>query len=126
MDRYTAEVSRIDDLTHDVRTIELRLIEPSTITFKAGQFVSFEVPKAGAPRPVTRPYSIASPPGRTDRILLLLNLVPGGLGPRTCLGCAKVTARSSPERPELFICETTRRKICCLWQPEPGSHRCGA
>lgn len=47
MDRYTAEVSRIDDLTHDVRTIELRLIEPSTITFKAGQFVSFEVPKAG-------------------------------------------------------------------------------
>ncbi|MBX3236441.1 MAG: hypothetical protein KF814_09830 [Nitrospiraceae bacterium] len=80
MDRYTAEVSRIDDLTHDVRTIELRLIEPSTITFKAGQFVSFEVPKAGAPRPVTRPYSIASPPGRTDRILLLLNLVPGGPG----------------------------------------------
>ena len=67
MDRYTAEVARIDNLTQDVRAIELRLIEPATITFKAGQFVSFEVPKPGLPRPVTRPYSIASPPGRTDR-----------------------------------------------------------
>ena len=80
MDTFTAEVSRIQDLTHDVRAIELRLLEPDSMTFKAGQFVSFEVPKVGQPRPVTRPYSIASPPGQRDRILLVLNLVQGGPG----------------------------------------------
>ena len=80
MHTFSAEVSRIQDLTHDVRAIELRLLEPSSIAFKAGQFVSFEVPKEGQPRPVTRPYSIASPPGQRDRILLVLNLVQGGPG----------------------------------------------
>ncbi|ODT44052.1 MAG: hypothetical protein ABS70_06465 [Nitrospira sp. SCN 59-13] len=80
MNTFTAEVSRIEDLTHDVRAIELRLLEPASITFKAGQFVSFEVPKEGQPRPVTRPYSIASPPEQRERILLVLNLVQGGPG----------------------------------------------
>lgn len=80
MNTFTAEVSRIQDLTHDVRAIELRLLEPASITFKAGQFVSFEVPKEGHPRPVTRPYSIASPPEERERILLVLNLVQGGPG----------------------------------------------
>ena len=80
MNTFTAEVSRIQDLTHDVRAIELRLLEPTSLTFKAGQFVSFEVPKEGQPRPVTRPYSIASPPEQRDRILLVLNLVQGGPG----------------------------------------------
>ena len=80
MDTFTAEVSRIQDLTYDVRAIELRLLEPDSMTFKAGQFVSFEVPKEGQPRPVTRPYSIASPPSQRDRILLVLNLVQGGPG----------------------------------------------
>ncbi len=80
MHTFTAEVSRIQDLTHDVRAIELRLLEPDRLTFKSGQFVSFEVSKEGQPRPVTRPYSIASPPGQPDRILLVLNLVQGGPG----------------------------------------------
>ncbi len=77
---YMAKVSRVEDLTHDVRAIELRLLDPPTIDFKAGQFVSFEVPKEGQPRPVTRPYSIASPPEQRERILLVLNLVQGGPG----------------------------------------------
>lgn len=80
MQQFTAEVSRIQDLTYDVRAIELRLLEPGTMTFKAGQFISFEVPKEGQPRPVTRPYSIASPPGQGDRLLLILNLVKDGPG----------------------------------------------
>lgn len=80
MNAFTAEVSRIQDLTHDVRALELRVQEPAGITFKAGQFVSFEVPKEGQPRLVTRPYSIASSPEQRDRILLVLNLVQGGPG----------------------------------------------
>lgn len=89
MQQFTAEVSRIQDLTHDVRAIELRLLEPSDITFKAGQFISFEIPKQGLPLPVTRPYSIASPPSQRERILLILNLVQGGPGSNYLFGLRK-------------------------------------
>ncbi len=94
MHTFTAEVSRIRDLTHDVRAIELRLLEPCSVTFKAGQFVSFEVPKEGQPRLVTRPYSIASPPGQRDRILLVLNLVQGGPGSSYLFGLREVSRTS--------------------------------
>ena len=95
---FTAEVSRIQDLTHDVREIELRLLEPAGITFKPGQFVSFEVPKEGQPRPLTRPYSIASPPGERERILLVLNLVQGGPGSSYLFGL-RVGERTSFKGP---------------------------
>ena len=80
VETFTAQVQPIKDLTHDVRQLDLRLIEPKTITFKPGQFVSFEVPHPQTGRVVTRPYSIASQPSRSDVITLLLNLVPGGPG----------------------------------------------
>jgi NAD(P)H-flavin reductase len=77
---FQAEVSRIRDLTHDVRELDLILRHPQHIIFKAGQFISFEVPKEGFPQLVTRPYSIASPPSITDRVTLVFNLVAGGPG----------------------------------------------
>ena len=61
--RFTAKVVDIRQLTHDVRQIDLQLVEPMEMAFKAGQFVSFEVPDARTGRTVTRPYSIASAPG---------------------------------------------------------------
>lgn len=78
--RFTAKVIAVRQLTHDVRQIDLQLIEPAEISFKAGQFVSFDVPDARTGRTVTRPYSIASPPSSTRMISLLLNLVPHGPG----------------------------------------------
>jgi NAD(P)H-flavin reductase len=80
VEEFHAEVDRINDVTHDVREIELRLIEPREIRFKAGQFVSFEVPSSSRVPVLTRPYSIASPPDYSDRIILVLNLVTGGPG----------------------------------------------
>lgn len=80
MGSFQATVSRVRDLTHDVRELELTLCEPKEIAFKAGQFISFDVPKEGHPYPVTRPYSIASPPSISNRVLLLFNLVSGGPG----------------------------------------------
>ncbi len=77
---FTAQVEAIKDLTHDVRRLDLRLIELNAIRFKPGQFVSFEVPHPQTGRSVTRPYSIASQPSRADVITLLFNLVPGGPG----------------------------------------------
>lgn len=77
---FKARTEHIRTLTHDVREIRFALIEPGEISFKAGQFVSFEVviPKTG--RTVSRPYSILSTPGERDAVTLLLNLVPGGPG----------------------------------------------
>lgn len=80
MESIQANVSRIRDLTQDVRELELILVKPKDISFTAGQFISFDVPKEGYPYPVTRPYSIASPPSTSDRVLLLFNLVQGGPG----------------------------------------------
>jgi len=77
---FQAEVSRVRALTHDVRELELALADPKEIVFKPGQFISFEVPKEGAPYPVTRPYSIASPPSIPNRVTLVFNLVEGGPG----------------------------------------------
>jgi len=80
IETFTAQVESIKDLTHDVRQLDLRLIEPRTITFKPGQFVSFEMPHPQTGRLVTRPYSIASQPSRSGIVTLLFNLVPGGPG----------------------------------------------
>lgn len=80
IEKCTAQVDAIRNLAHDVRELDLRLIEPAAMAFKAGQFVSFEIPHPQTGRLVTRAYSIASSPSRPDRITLLFNLVSGGPG----------------------------------------------
>ena len=78
--RFTAKVIGLRQLTHDVRQIDFDLLEPPEIRFKAGQFISFDVPDHRTGRTVTRPYSIASSPSSTKTVSLLLNLVPEGPG----------------------------------------------
>jgi CDP-4-dehydro-6-deoxyglucose reductase, E3 len=77
---FTAHVESVENLTHDVRRLDLRLIEPETIHFKPGQFVSFEMLDPQTGRLLTRAYSIASQPSRSGAITLLFNLVSGGPG----------------------------------------------
>ena len=77
IETFTAQVESVEDLTHDVRQLDLRLIEPKSIVFKPGQFISFEMPHPKTGHLVTRAYSIASQPSRSDVVTLLLNLVPG-------------------------------------------------
>jgi CDP-4-dehydro-6-deoxyglucose reductase len=80
IETFTAQVESIENLTHDVRRLGLRLIEPKSIAFKPGQFISFEIPDPHTGRLVTRAYSIASQPSRSGVITLLFNLVSGGPG----------------------------------------------
>lgn len=89
MDTFTAQVSRIDDLTRDVRVLTLRLVDPPVLRFEAGQFVSFHLDRPGARHPLTRVYSVASPPGRDTEIELLFNLVPRGPGSTYLFGLRK-------------------------------------
>jgi len=112
---FQAEVSRVRDLTHDVRELDLTLRQPRDITYRAGQFISFEVPKEGFPLLLTRPYSIASPPSVTDRVTLIFNLVAGGPGSSYLYGlqvgdrvsfkgpAGSFYVREDPSRHALFV-----------------------
>lgn len=120
-----AKVMGLRQLTHDVRQIDFELIEPATILFKAGQFVSFDVPDVRSGRTVTRPYSIASSPGSSHNISLLLNLVQGGPGSTYLFGlregdrttfagpAGNFYLRDHPERDLLFV--ATGTGIAPIW-----------
>src|SRR5262249_58106515 len=73
---FRARVSRVRDLTHDVRELDLDLVSPREIAFVAGQFISFEFRVPGALHPMTRPYSIASPPRQSRRGALPFHPLP--------------------------------------------------
>jgi ferredoxin-NADP reductase len=55
------------------------LLEPATLPFRPGQFVTLAVGKDADGRDLRRSYSLASLPGQSA-IRLLLRLVPGGVG----------------------------------------------
>ena len=82
MQEFQAQVSRIKDLTHDVRELELRLVSPDSIEFEAGQWISLDVWHPRFNQYVQRQYSIASPPSQHQEITLLFNRVPNGPGSR--------------------------------------------
>lgn len=69
-------------LTHDVKQINVRAVDPPRLEFKAGQYIAFEVTEIrdGVTRKNNRPYSIASPPEQNDVLELCVNLVKGGPG----------------------------------------------
>jgi NAD(P)H-flavin reductase len=110
-----AEVSRIRDLTRDVRELELTLREPRRLSFKAGQFISFDVPKDGLPHPVVRPYSIASPPSIDDRLTLVFNLVEGGPGSQYLYGLRMGDAvRFKGPAGSFYLREDPNRHMLCV------------
>ncbi|MDP2938911.1 MAG: FAD-binding oxidoreductase [Candidatus Omnitrophota bacterium] len=72
---YNVTVLQIQDFTHDIKYILLRLDEPQKIEFKAGQYVQFKVPETDE----FRAYSIASSPLQNGQLELIVRFVPGGL-----------------------------------------------
>jgi NAD(P)H-flavin reductase len=83
---FTARVTGNEDVAHDVRHITLDLLDPPQIQFDPGQFVSFQIQRPGAPRSLTRAYSIASPPYCRSRVELLVDRVEGHGGSRYLFG----------------------------------------
>lgn len=72
---YQAEVEKVTALTHDIRGIHIRLIEPAAMSFQAGQYVDLLVPGTTE----WRSYSMANPPSRDGEIEIMIKLVPNGL-----------------------------------------------
>ncbi len=77
---YQAEVEKIRDLTHDIKELTLKLLEPDQIEFTSGQFIQFQVPIYElTDESVYRAYSMASPSYVKDRIQLEIRYVPNGI-----------------------------------------------
>jgi propane monooxygenase reductase subunit len=71
----TAEVEAVEELTHDIRRLVLRLREPEQITFKAGQYMDLAIPGADGEH---RSFSMANTPGEPDRLEFMIKLYEGG------------------------------------------------
>ena len=77
---FSTTVEKIRNLTHDIKEVTLRLIDPGEITIKAGQYIQFVVPEyEDLDEEVYRAYSVASPPGDATHVELEIRLVPGGI-----------------------------------------------
>jgi Na+-transporting NADH:ubiquinone oxidoreductase subunit F len=78
--KFQAVVHKIKDLTYDIKELTLKLVEPNTISFKAGQYVQLEAPRyAKSKQAVNRAYSISSSPLHEDYIELIIRRVPDGI-----------------------------------------------
>lgn len=77
---YLTEVLSIKDLTYDIKEITLKLVEPGEITFKAGQYIQFQVPEYElSSESVYRAYSMSSHPSQKNIVELEIRLVPNGI-----------------------------------------------
>jgi Na+-transporting NADH:ubiquinone oxidoreductase subunit F len=77
---FQTEVVSLRDLTYDIKEVTLKLLEPEEISFKAGQYIQFQVPEYElAKESVYRAYSVASPPSTKNSIELEIRLVPNGI-----------------------------------------------
>src|SRR4051812_2766125 len=69
----TTEVVEIEELTRDIRRLVLKMREPDTITFHAGQYVDVHIPGAGGEH---RSFSMANIPSSNDHVELMIKLYP--------------------------------------------------
>jgi len=71
-----AEVVSIDTVTHDLRHLVLKLIEPAEITFFPGQYMDIKVPGTD----VTRSFSMANTSSKEDgRLEFIIKVYPDGV-----------------------------------------------
>src|SRR3954454_23632972 len=108
-----AEVVAINKVTHDLRHLVLRLIEPAEITFFPGQYMDIAVPGTD----VTRSFSMANTSSKDDgRLEFIIKVYPGGvfssyLDNRLTVGdrldltgpYGVFTLRDAPERDLIFV-----------------------
>jgi len=74
---FTSTVESIKELTYDIKEIRLKLVEPSEISHRPGQYIQVQAPSPDGP--VFRAYSISSPVYEPNVVELVVRLVPGGI-----------------------------------------------
>ena len=112
---FNTKVASLIDLTHDIKEVTLELLEPDSISFKAGQFIQFQVPPYElTDREVYRAYSAASDPADSGKIQLEIRLVPNGICTTYVHKFLKQGDRVTVNGPygEFYLRETQRNIIC--------------
>jgi propane monooxygenase reductase subunit len=108
-----AEVVSIDHVTHDLRHLVLRLIEPVEVTFFPGQYMDIKVPGTD----VTRSFSMANTSSKEDgRLEFVIKVYPDGLFSSFLDGTLQVgdrldlqgpfgvfTLRDAPDKDIIFV-----------------------
>ncbi len=69
---YAGKVARVEQLTADIRLLEIQLDSP--ITFYAGQYSDITLPEVG----LTRSFSMANTPASPDKLQFIIKKYPGG------------------------------------------------
>ena len=78
--RFQTRVESIRDLTHDIKEVRFRLLNPDKIEYRAGQFVQILTPEYKlSDEQVFRAYSMSSVPSEQNVIELEIRLVPEGI-----------------------------------------------
>ena len=83
---FRAKVQQIRPLTPDIREMTLEMVEPSSLSFQAGQSIAVAVPDDTSRSPVLRYFSLASSPRSSTLVTLLLNSQDRGKGSTFLLG----------------------------------------
>jgi Na+-transporting NADH:ubiquinone oxidoreductase subunit F len=77
---FRTTVVGLDSLTHDIKQLTLKLEDPDTMEYKAGQFVQIETPVYElSDEAVYRAYSMSSVPSSQNTIEMEIRLVPDGI-----------------------------------------------
>lgn len=76
--QFRARVAEIRSLTHDIKEVNLELIDPAHISHHPGQYVQLEAPDPDGGF-IHRAYSISSPVYEDTKVQLVVRLVPDGI-----------------------------------------------
>lgn len=78
--QYECAVTKIEDLTQNIKLVRLRMPEDNDFGFRPGQYIQFYAPEyPGNDEPVHRNYSIASSNRQNEYIDLYVRHVPNGI-----------------------------------------------
>src|SRR5713226_9796858 len=67
-------VEEIEPLTHDIKRLVLKIVEPGRMIFAAGQYADIRIPGSDE----HRAYSMANTPRTKDRLEFIIKVFPGG------------------------------------------------
>ena len=70
-----ARVTAVEELTHDIRRLELELIEPAELEFHPGQYLDISIPGEDGNH---RSFSMANLPSDKGRLEFMIKLYPDG------------------------------------------------
>ncbi|MCR3905490.1 MAG: 2Fe-2S iron-sulfur cluster binding domain-containing protein [Tenericutes bacterium] len=109
---YKTKVIHIEDLTHDIKLVRFKLIEPEEMVFKPGQYAQLKVPGLD----VIRAYSIASHPKETKQIELIIRQVPKGLATTFVHKALEVGDKIILTGPygDFYLQEESEREMICI------------